>query len=765
MHKRVIPAAPRTLDGRPRRIAPLCLLIALAVTPLTGVTAQTTAAGPGAAETRASLPAAVATSSAALLAALSAGLVWAGRRRSRALKAAEQQRALLTALLDASPDMIFFKDTEGRFQLINRSAAEVIGHPSTQILGKSDHDFFPASEAAAFRRVDAQVMASTTTHQIEERVQQPDGSHELYDTLKAPVRTVDGRVIGLLGISRRITAERRARDRLRLAAQFFDHAAEGIMITRPDGVIDMVNPAFTRITGYSAADAIGRTPRLLQSGRHGLAFYQRMWDSLTRHGRWQGEVWNRRKSGEIYPEWLDISPVHNDDGELVHYLGIFTDISSIKATEAQMTHMAQHDALTELPNRTLLNDRITTALRRAHRDGRQVAVIFLDLDHFKDINDSYGHATGDAVLKQVAHRLLDCVREEDTVARLGGDEFVVLMEDIHAVDEAEQAAQRILSCLVPPIRHLEQEFFIGCSVGLSLFPEDGDTVETLIRNADTAMYQAKQQGRNNAQRYHARQTEQTRHRVLMETALRHAIDHGALDVWYQPQVDLATGTLVGFEALCRWHDAEHGMVPPSQFIPLAERNGLIVPLGTLVLRKVCAQICAWRKAGLLPPRVAVNVSGRQLRRLDFLGTVCSILEETGCRPEWIELEVTESDILKDAEPAIATLHGIREMGISLSLDDFGTGFSSLSYLKRLPINTLKIDRSFIDGLPNDGNDRAIVQAVLAMGRSLGIEVLAEGVETPAQVHALRLMGCARAQGYHFGRPAVAADHTAALVPA
>ncbi|MFV0665256.1 putative bifunctional diguanylate cyclase/phosphodiesterase [Denitromonas sp.] len=703
----------------------------------------------------AAAPTPAVTASIALLLALSIGLFIVNWRRARALRLAEEQRALLATLLDASPDMIFFKDTDSRFRLVNRAAAEVLGRPVEQILGKEDRDFFPPAAAEAFRQADAQVMAEVGIHQREEDVQHADGHLERYDTLKAPVLTADGRVIGLLGIARRITAERRNQHRLKLAAQFFNNAAEGIMVTRPDGVIEHVNPAFTQITGYGPEDAIGESPRLLQSGRHSHAFYQRMWDTLTRHGRWQGEVWNRRKSGQIYTEWLDISPVFGDDGALLHYLGIFSDISSIKASEAQMAHMAQHDALTGLPNRNLLNDRITTALRRAQRDKRLVAVIFLDLDHFKDINDSYGHAVGDVVLNQVAHRLLECVRDEDTVARLGGDEFVVLMEDIDSPDRAEIAAQRILACLAPPVAHKDQEFFVGCSVGLSLYPEDGDTPEALIRNADTAMYQAKQQGRNNAQRYHAQQTEQTRQRVRLENALRRAIDTSELEVWYQPQVDLATGALVGMEALCRWHDPAEGTVPPSTFIALAERNGLIVPLGAHVLRKVCEQIVAWRAAGLTPPRVAVNVSGRQLRRLDFLGSLCSILEAADCRPEWIELEVTESDILKDAEPSIATLHGIREMGISLSLDDFGTGFSSLSYLKRLPINTLKIDRSFIDGLPADGNDRAIVQAILAMGRSLGIQVLAEGVETPAQVTALRLLNCHSAQGYHFGRPAPA----------
>ncbi|MCZ4305025.1 EAL domain-containing protein [Zoogloeaceae bacterium G21618-S1] len=674
------------------------------------------------------------------------------------MKSAEEQRALLEALIDASDDMIFFKDRDSRFRLINRAAAHVLGHPPEDILGRDDGDFFSAEEADAFHAADQRVLSSGLTQRIEERVRQADGHYERYETLKSPVTLPDGTVLGLLGVARRLSEERQTSDRLRLAAQFFNNAAEGITITSPDGVIEMVNPAFTRITGYSAEEALGQTPKLLHSGRHSDAFYQRMWDSLAQNGRWQGEIWNRRKSGEIYPEWLDISPVRNDQDQLIHYLGIFSDISAAKTSEAQLEHMAQHDALTDLPNRSLLNDRIATAIRRASRDRRTVAIMFLDLDHFKDINDSYGHETGDTVLKHVAMRLHECVRDEDTVARLGGDEFVVLMEDIEDAEQADQAAERILASLIPPIGQNGQEFFIGASIGVSLYPRDGDSVEALLRNADTAMYQAKQLGRNNAQRYCAAQTETTRQRVKLENGLRHAINNEALDVWFQPQVDLHSGELIGFEALCRWTDPEHGPIPPSIFIPLAENNGMIVPLGALVLRKSCAQIRRWREAGFIPPRVAINVSGRQLRRLDFLGDLCGILEEERCRPEWIEIEVTESDILKDAEPAIATLHGIREMGISLSLDDFGTGFSSLSYLKRLPINTLKIDRSFIDGLPNDTNDRAIVQAILAMGRSLGIQVLAEGVETPAQVAALRLMGCSTAQGYHFGRPALAETH-------
>ena len=688
-----------------------------------------------------------------LFAAVAFAFVRAHRQRGRLLEEADKSRALLTTLLDATPDIVFCKDTDGRYLLGNRALSDFLDRPTDQIIGKSDRDLFPSELADEFRSRDLQVTRQNKIVRSTEWVDQADGSHEVFDTVKAPVRHPDGAPLGVIGIARRITMEHQASDRLQLAAQVFENAAEGIIITRPDTTIEMINPAFTRITGYTPAEVVGQKPSILRSGRQSAAFYHRMWETVHDEGLWQGEIWNRRKSGEIYPEWLNISVVYDEAGEIAHYLGIFSDISATKHSEAQLEHMAHHDALTGLPNRSLLNDRIDTALRRAKRDHRMVATVFLDLDHFKDINDSFGHAVGDAVLKQAATRLLECVREEDTIARLGGDEFVILIENIEDVALTINAAERILTCLNPPLTVEHQEFFIGASIGISIYPHDGDTAETLIRNADTAMYQAKRQGRNNIQRYSEQQTETARNRMRLENGLRHALKESRFEAWLQPQIDLASGKLTGFEALCRWPDEERGMIPPVEFIPLAENNGLIVQIGESMLRQSCRQIVAWRAAGLTPPPVAINVSGRQLRRLDFLAALCTILEDEGCRPEWIELEVTESDILKDAEPAIATLHGIREMGISLALDDFGTGFSSLSYLKRLPVNCIKIDRAFVQGLPSDTNDRAIVQAVVAMGRSLDMRVLAEGVETPAQVRALSLMGCALAQGYHFGRPA------------
>jgi len=690
----------------------------------------------------------------AVMATLLIALMRANHQRSRLLKESSEQRALLTSLIDASPDVIFFKDVAGRFQTVNAACARLLGKKAQDIIGTDDLQHFPGPVAEEFRATDHEVTGYARTVRKTELVLHSDGSSEIYDTLKAPVQQEDGTVVGLVGIARRVTTEHQTSDRLQLAAQVFENAAEGILITSPQGVIEMVNPAFTRITGYAADEVIGKHPNLLHSGRHDKDFYERMWSSVNAADIWQGEVWNRRKSGEVYPEWLNISPVRDESGQVVHYLGIFSDISAVKRTEAQLEHMAHHDALTGLPNRALLNDRIDTALRRAQRADRMVAVVFLDLDRFKDINDSFGHAIGDQVLKQVAVRLRETMRDEDTVARLGGDEFVILIEDVEQPSQTDTATERVLACLHPPVTVDHQEFYVGASLGVSIFPRDGYTADALIRNADTAMYQAKRLGRNTVQRYSEQQTESARHRMRLENALRRAVESQRFEVWFQPQVELGSGALTGFEALCRWPDADRGMIPPSEFIPLAESTGLIVPIGEFMLRATAKVVVDWRKRGLVPPPVAVNVSGRQLRRLDFLTTVCSVLEEEGCRPEWIELEVTESDILKDAEPAIATLHGIREMGIAIALDDFGTGFSSLSYLKRLPIETLKIDRSFISGLPGDANDRAIVQAVLAMGRSLEMRVLAEGVETAAQVSALRLMGCTLAQGYRFGRPAL-----------
>ena len=689
----------------------------------------------------------------ASLLALSAALAMNNAQKRRHVERLDREQALLRSLLDASPDLIFFKDAEGRFIDANQACIDLIGLPREVVIGHSDADFFPAKVAGDFVERDRQVLLGGKPLAYRETVVDQSGSPQYLDTLKAPVRAADGTIIGVIGVARNVTAKNEDRKRLQLAARVFDHAAEGIIITDPNGIIQAVNPAFSTITGYSSDDAVGQRGNILSSGHHDAAFYERMWGQLQEKGSWQGEIWNRRKSGEIYPQWLNISAVHaeGEDGTS-NYVGIFSDISILRSNEEKLDHMAHHDALTDLPNRLLLNDRMEHALQRAEREHAEVGVIFIDLDHFKDINDSYGHSTGDKILCEVARRIAASLREGDTVARLGGDEFVVLLEQLTDGDAVEMAANRINASLIAPLQVGTLEFYVGASMGISLYPRDGTTAQALIRNADTAMYQAKSLGRNNVQRYAHAQTDYARRRVELENALRRAVARRQLTVAFQPQFSLDQRTMTGMEALARWTDPELGSVSPAEFIPVAERSGLIIPLGEFILRSACTQVSQWHAQGLAPPRVAVNVSGRQLRRPEFLSALCIALEDTGCQPQWLELEVTESDILHDAEPAIATLHGIKAMGVAISLDDFGTGFSSLSYLKRLPIETLKIDRSFIDGLPADGNDKAIVEAILAMGHALGIKVLAEGVETAPQAEFLCAAGCAEAQGYLFSRP-------------
>ncbi|MCB1906254.1 MAG: EAL domain-containing protein [Rhodocyclaceae bacterium] len=679
-------------------------------------------------------------------------LVRKGRESRRLLAKSTRGEAMLRTLLDATADSIFFKAEDGRILACNSACAAALGRAADDIVGRRATELLPRELSESIERHDRRVMEQGESVRYRQALPLPDGTEMLYDTLKSPVRNGNGQCLGLVGVARDITADQRSMRRLQLAEEVFMNTSEGIMITDPDGVIERINPAFTTITGYSPEDVVGQRPNRLASGRQDRAFYRKLWRLLLDCGQWQGEIWNRRKSGELFPEWLNISAVRDTAGKPIHYVGIFSDISLIKSHEAKLQHMAHHDALTDLPNRVLLEDRIELALRRARRDHHMVGLVFIDLDNFKDINDSHGHLVGDQVLKSAATRIGTALRDGDTVARLGGDEFIVLIERLDSPADAHLLTDRIFAALAEPLLAGGSEFYIGASIGISIFPGDGDDSCELIRNADTAMYEAKKTGRYTVKAYSADQTDQVRQRAKMENALRRALSHGAIDVAYQPQFRHGGRSLVGIEALARWHDPQLGEVPPSQFIPLAESIGLIVPLGEFILRRVCTQMVAWRQQGVEPPRVAVNVSGHQLRRANFVSMLREILAETGCRAEQLEIEVTESDMLDRAQDSIATLAEIRALGVAVSMDDFGTGYSSLSYLKKLPIQTIKIDRSFIDGLPGDDNDRAIVDAIVALGRSLSLRVLAEGVETEAQAGFLGAHGCIEMQGYLYGRP-------------
>ncbi len=562
----------------------------------------------------------------------------------------------------------------------------------------------------------------------------------------------DGNPLRSIGTIQDITHQREADESLRLAATVFDSSLNGILITSPDGTILRVNQAFSEITGYTMAEAVGQTPRLLKSEHHDAAFYQEMWEKLQREGGWQGEIWDRHRDGHVIPMWQSITAVRDDQGEISHYIGIFFDITEQKQAAVHIDRLAHYDALTDLPNRLLFNERCLHALERARRDGSRVAVLFLDLDHFKHVNDSLGHPVGDALLQAVAQRLKQQLREEDTVARLGGDEFVIILEDLATAGDAEWVARKLLETFAEPFSVRGHDLAMGLSIGISLFPDNGEDVTSLVKHADIALYRAKEQGRGNFQFFEPHLTQVAAERLYIESELRQAIRREQLMAYYQPQHRLSDGALVGAEALLRWRHPELGMVSPDRFIPIAEDSGLIVPIGEWMLATACHQAKAWLDAGHPLERIAVNLSGVQLQRGDLVAMVSQILIETGLPAEMLELEITETFIMRQAERDIRVLEELRAQGVKLAIDDFGTGQSSLGYLKRLPVDKLKIDRSFVMDIPEDGDDVAITRAIIALGHSLRLKVLAEGVETSEQEAFLKALGCDGVQGFYYSRP-------------
>ncbi|WP_240794527.1 EAL domain-containing protein [Azoarcus sp. DD4] len=553
-------------------------------------------------------------------------------------------------------------------------------------------------------------------------------------------------------LEERIETLRLTQSELHLYANVFTNASEGMAITDAEARIVAVNPAFTDITGYSIEEIGGKTPAVLSSGRQDAAFYRKMWTTLARRGQWQGEIWNRRRSGEIYPEWLSITAVRSETDDISHYIGIFSDITDRKESEARIRHLAHHDALTGLPNRLLLQDRLAQAILQARRGERHAAVLFLDLDRFKTINDTLGHEVGDGLLRQVTQRCLAAVRETDTVARQGGDEFVIVLPDLEHPQDAGIIARKILGTLAQPCRLGMHELTVTGSIGIALYPGDGNNASMLLRNADAAMYRAKADGRNGFQFYAADMNTHSLGELLLEHQLRGALDRDELRLYYQPKVDAADGSLRGCEALLRWQHPDLGLLSPGRFVPAAEESGLIVPIGEWVLRETCRQLRAWLDAGLTPVPVAVNLSGQQFAHQDIVALVRDVLAEHRLPARLLELELTETMLMRDVDRTIATLAELRDMGVTLAIDDFGTGYSSLAYLRQFRVNTLKIDRSFVHDIRPGGSDGKIATAVIALAHNLGLQVTAEGVETAAQQHFLARHGCDHLQGFLFGQP-------------
>ncbi|MGB1237658.1 MAG: bifunctional diguanylate cyclase/phosphodiesterase [Pseudomonadales bacterium] len=539
---------------------------------------------------------------------------------------------------------------------------------------------------------------------------------------------------------------------LQIAARVFETASEGILVTNPQGEIIAVNPACCETTGYSEQELLGRNPSLLSSGQQGENFYQTMWQQINSTGQWKGELYNKRKSGEVYPEWLSISVSKDEQGQVTNYIATFSDVSARKEAERRLRYLADYDPLTELANRRLLSDRVEEAIGVCQRDPEQhLAILFIDLDRFKNINDSLGHSIGDKVLQSTAQRLLSTVRSADTVCRLGGDEFIILINHEKAMSAAARLSNRIIKALADPLQVDNFDLVVTPSIGIATYPQNGEDFDTLLKNADAALYHAKSQGRNNFQFFTQDMNLKASQKLSIEQGLREALLHSQFEVHYQGQYSLDSNELCGLEALLRWKSPTQGYIPPDIFIPIAEETGIILPLGQWVLEEVCAQAMRWQAAGFIPVPVAVNVSSHQFNEL-LVDSVCEVLARTGLDPQWLVLEITESALMKNPVLSTKALESLQQHGIKIALDDFGTGYSSLAYLKQFPIDKLKIDRAFIDGLPDDQDDLAITRSILDVARNLNMLTIAEGVETDNQYDFLRQAGCQQMQGYYKAKP-------------
>jgi diguanylate cyclase (GGDEF)-like protein/PAS domain S-box-containing protein len=670
----------------------------------------------------------------------------------RARRSAEQAWQQLQEALDSISEAFVLFDSDDRLVLWNREYAEL--YPASAGL---------LSPGTAFAKL-AQRRIANGEYQHGERgrlqLTQLLDHHQNIDSpeveslangrhyLVSNSRTSMG---GTASVYIDITERREAEEQLRIAAAVFDTSSEGIVVTDYNNCIIAVNPGFTKITGYHLDEVVGRSPSILSSGRHDTDYYRAMWRSLQQHGRWEGEIWNRNRDGGIYPEWLSLTVVRDEKGEVVQHIAVFSDITRRKRDEEKIRWQANYDPVTGLPNRTLFHERLAASLSSSHREGWVTALLFIDLDNFKTVNDTRGHAVGDWLLQEVAGRLASCIREADTVARLGGDEFTVILQDVTGADDTAMVAQKIVSAIAEPFFAEDGDIFIGASIGITLYPNDARDAASLIRHADLAMYRAKEAGRNGYRFFTQGMNEQMQERTRMEDALRFALQRDELLLEFQPIVDSRSGETVKAEALVRWQHPQRDRVSPLEFIPVAEESGLIAQLGWWVLEQACRSAADWMARGF-DAGVSVNVSARQIRLGLDVGDLVTLLRELSLPPQRLTLEITETLLLKETEKTLAWLNQVRGAGIKLSVDDFGTGFSSLSYLKRFPVNSLKIDQSFVHGVTTDSEVAALTRAIIKLGDTFGLDVIAEGVENAGQLDFLQENSCFLIQGYHFSQP-------------
>jgi len=658
------------------------------------------------------------------------------------------------ALTSQSPIIIWAVDQAGIFTLSEGKALEQLHLKPGEVVGKSVFDVY-RDFPEIIRDVRNALGGNTVTNIV--RV-----ANRYYHSTYNPVYDKHGQVNGVIGVSNDITESHLIEQKMRIFSSALEQTADLVMITDKQGVVEYVNPAFEETTGFSRQEIIGKTPRILRSGKHDQDFYQRLWDTILRGEVFNEVLINARKDGSIYYEEKTISPIKDNGGVISHFVSTGKNISERMRVQERLHYMAHHDSLTKLPNRNLFMDRLRQAMARARWHKRLIAVMFLDLDHFKSINDSLGHIIGDQLLIQLTQRFSSGVRAGDTIARLGGDEFAILLDDIASEKDISQLAKKLLDTMISPFAIQGHELFMTASIGVSIFPNDAEDPETLLRNADVAMYRAKDMGRNNYQFYSNEMSARAFERLTMENSLRHALKREEFFLLYQPQVEIRSRRIVGVEALLRWQHPELGLVLPSDFIPLLEETGFIVEVGDWVLHHALKQAVNWHHAGFDFLKVSINLSSRQFNNPDFISMLQSLVMNAGLEPQNIELELTESMLMRSASKTISALNSISQFGISIAVDDFGTGYSSLNYLRRFPISTLKIDSSFIRDVIKDEDDRAIATAIIVMAQCLNLIVIAEGVETEEQSAFLQSLDCSQIQGNIFSPP-VSADEISRML--
>ncbi|MBF0358109.1 MAG: EAL domain-containing protein [Magnetococcales bacterium] len=705
------------------------------------------------------------------------------------------------AILQSAIDGIVTIDERGIIQTANHAVENIFGHAPGTLIGKNikilmpqpyrdahdsylekylstgvkniigsirevegicpDGGKFPLELSVSELTVDGKTFYTGILHDITERKLAKEALDEAYNELEQRVKN---RTSELEEANKQLLLEAEERNKaeqgLILASKVFENASEAILITDHNVNVIDVNNAYINITGFEREDIIGKNPSIGKSGRHDQFFYKSMWKKIIETGQWAGEIWDRNKAGKIYPKWLTINVVKDKHGKTTHYVGIFSDISRTKATEERLEQLAFYDPLTRLPNRMLFQDRLNQEFQGARRSKKQVAVMFIDLDRFKHVNDTLGHAAGDQLLIEISRRLNKCVRQTDTVSRLGGDEFTVILTDITNTKDVAAIANNIILSLQKTVMIDEHKAHVGASIGIAVYPDDGDDFDTITKHADVAMYHAKDSGRGNFKFYKEDMNAKFTNRMKLENEMHAALEDDEFVLHYQPKMDIESGRILSMEALVRWQRSDGTMVPPFNFIPLAEEIGMIIPLGRRILEMACIYNKNLMDTENIHLRVAVNLSPLQFQQVDIQEMVETVLNETGMPAEYLELEVTEGMMMDDSEKATSILNKLRDLKLSISMDDFGTGYSSLSYLKKFPIHTLKIDQSFVRDLTLDSDDSAIVSAIVSMAKSLKLRVVAEGVETPEQMEFLKEIGCHELQGYLISRPIPGDEFTA-----